>query len=272
MAASKTRPPGSPRLRNPWTEEHIAHAADRNLSPRQVAELTGHSLKSVHSMRTKLNRGWQPGRRGWTDDEDDILRNAPHMTAQQIGEHVGRTASAVTQRRAYLGLSTGLANPWDATPWAVARRTLLARTCPACGLLLGAEWFGRVSQGSKRTHGYWWTECKRCRQGKSNRKHANRRRRPDTAVERRKAKEHRARMQALTMPYATRSGQPWTERDYKVLGDPHLTLVEKALELGRTYDSVIGRAYQMGFKSKVGLGDVRRGVWRILFPGADQAA
>jgi hypothetical protein len=141
-------------------------------------------------------------------------------------------------------------------------------------LLLGAEWFGRISyRVNNGAGGRWESHCSRCRQNRPSqreRKYNERQRRANS----RRSIDATKRLQALTIPQATRGGYEWTEHDMDVLADPDRTLLEKALTLKRTYIAVRGQAYTRGFKSKVGLGDVSHGVWRILFdtPNEGEAA
>lgn len=53
------------------------------------------------------------------------------------------------------------------------------------------------------------------------------------------------RHRAITSRYATRTGEPWTtEEDRYLLTDPG-TLMDKALQLSRTYDAVKNRAKRL---------------------------
>lgn len=252
-----------------WTDNDLAYAADTTLTAPDVAHITGHSVGSVRVMRHKLRQGWQPGRAMWSEDEDEFLRNAPNMTAEQIARQLGRSREAVTLRRHKIGCAPGTSQ--HAKPWVVDDRRLLAKTCPECGLLLGAEWFGRISFRVNNGAGErWGTYCSQCRQQKPAQKNRTYSKRQKKANSRRAVATHQ-RLQALTVPQATRGGQEWTERDFDVLADPNRTLLEKALTLKRTYIAVSRQAYTRGFKSKVGLGDVSLGVWRILFPNATKS-
>lgn len=92
---------------------------------------------------------------------------------------------------------------------------LLAKTCPKCGDLLDAECFRRYA-------GHWMTNCKVC----------------DDQRHRKRVDHHRsefnARCQAATLP-APNHRAPWSYDDHQVLANPHLTVLEKAVQLGRTF-------------------------------------
>lgn len=76
------------------------------------------------------------------------------------------------------------------------------------------------------------------------------------------------RLQALTLACASRHRQPWMESDFKVLANPDMTILQKALTLGRSYMAAQSACSANGFKSHVGLGDPERDQWIIDNPNA----
>jgi hypothetical protein len=149
-------------------------------------------------------------------------------------------------------------------PNAVGERTLLARTCPDCGLLLDASWFGRTQWTTPR-RGYmrtpvWRAKCTKCRQ-----RQAGPRTNQSRSAEDRDA--YREHMQALTRARATRDGFPYTESDYVILANPNLTNLAKAYTLRRTYVAIVTAVRRGGWVSRVeGRRDVAEGQWLIDFP------
>lgn len=111
----------------------------------------------------------------------------------------------------------------------------------------------------------WQTNCRACRS-------AENAPRLD-ALPRTSAARRMAQLQALTLDQATSNRDPWTLRDYEVLSDPGMTLLEKALRLRRTYATAKTRATRMGYTSKhswrIDPADMRR--WTITAPNADDA-
>ena len=65
-------------------------------------------------------------------------------------------------------------------------------------------------------------------------------------------------------------GQPYTDEDHKVLSDQDLTLLQKALRLGRSYAAVRSMCMRSGYRSHVGLGDPERDQWKIDNPNAKE--
>ena len=123
-------------------------------------------------------------------------------------------------------MSSAHRNPFYITQRAV----LLAKTCPKCGLLLGAEWFHRYE-------GHYRSWCRQCE--------ADKRSVPKTVPR----SDFHLRCQEASLP-APRNRQPWTESDYKVLADPSKTVLEKALQLQRSYYATNNRAHAMRYPSK----------------------
>jgi len=75
---------------------------------------------------------------------------------------------------------------------------------------------------------------------------------------------------ALTKRTATRTGEPYLEEDFLILEDPHMSLLDKALKLGRTYMAVAGMCSRNGYQSSASktFGSRADAVWRIDNPNA----
>ena len=145
-------------------------------------------------------------------------------------------------------------------------RTLIARTCTKCGLLLDARWFGRRREAGRRGT---MTRCKKCQRSS---------RRVETSRAYREANRGRwavssaesmRRFQDATRPTAINNRKEWTSRDLETLADPDLSLYEKALLLGRTYSAVTARAHLIGARSRTALGDPTRQEWVIRLATQD---
>jgi hypothetical protein len=195
----------------------------------------------------------------WRTLEDDFLLANPSMTAKDAGSYLGRTSIAVDKRRRWLVKDQESKVRFGASPLKMGARPLLAKTCPSCGLLLQAKWFGKNSKK-------WSRDCTRCisKAKKGTRKYNNS---PEYKA---KIREAKRKYQELTLPGASRKGQPWTESDMAILGDPDLTIFRKALTLHRTHEATRRACQVNGFKSFVGLGDPDRDQWMIDNPNADR--
>lgn len=191
----------------------------------------------------------------WTSDEDKFVLNTRNLTTQEVARQLGRTTSAVTHRRAMLGRRVGMtfaAGPKG--PHIIGRRRLLAKTCGTCGLLLAADRFG-LCQGT------WRSRCVHCRA-------ATQAPQPSRGPSSEQARANTQRLQAMSLPNASRHRQPYTDSDHEVLADPDLTCLEKALRTKRTYMAAISQCSKFGYHSRVGKGDPIKGQWVIDNPNA----
>jgi hypothetical protein len=211
----------------------------------------------------------------WTMEEDEFILATQHLSARQVAVQIERTYDAVTSRRKVLAREHGVNFGSDGTkkdPYHIGARPLIAKTCTKCGLLLASEWFAFMpARGGVPAH--WRISCKKCvsasgyasvKKGTNNYKGSDR--------YKQKTAQSRKRLQDLTTSRATRSGQDWIEADYKVLQDPDLTLLEKALKLGRSYNAVAIMCSRQNYKSHVGLGSAEKDQWYIDNPNAKEYA
>lgn len=254
-----SRRAGVPKPR--WTDADLGFMQDHADWPHaRVAQALGRSVQSVKHKRMSLARGEVVKSEPWTEMELEILVEfGSWATADQLAEKLpGRSVDAIYHRRQQLGI----ASPGGGMklPQVIGARPLLAKTCTMCGRLLQAEWFS-----FKRTVRQWNPSCRIC---ESNRGTAYKVGRDQRGVV--KSDKSAARLQALTIPRATRRGMEWTEKEHKVLSDPDLTLLQKALLLNRTYIAVKNVCSTSGYKSHVGLGEPTD-LWRIFNPN-DAAA
>lgn len=244
--------------RRPWTDEEIGFLQDHaDWTARRLAEETGRSIRAIESTRTRLRRGWAGRLQNlpWSEDEDHALIEAGHWkTAEALAEDlVGRTPEAIAKRRLQLGLVTAR----GLRPSDIAARPLVAKTCLECGQLLAGTWF----TFNKKT-GIWSATCRHCHSARSSDRSRSNRDRSN-----RYSRDSFARANRLTAERATRRGEPYAEADYKVLADPLLTDLQKALRLQRTLAGVTCARKRAGLKSKPdGLGDPERDVWVIDNP------
>lgn len=235
-----------------WTEDELAFVLD---NPRMTAAEIGHHLgRGVYAVRAKrrqLERGDAPKYEGWTESEDEYILSNPHLTMRQLAAQLGRTPAATQMRRSIVGRRHGVNFQTSKRPGHIGERLLLAKTCPKCGLFLGARWYGRDTD---RT---WRSYCVRCRPQQVDRYKGQSTRPEQTAFYK--------RVQEFTRERATNNGQPWTEKDHEVLKDPDLPLITKALQLGRTYAATASQCSQNNYVSLVGLGPAERAQWLIYF-------
>lgn len=247
-----------------WTDQELGVIADLSMTAAQTAGvLLTRSAVAIREMRRRVAAGWVMPTDTWSEIEDDLLRASPHLTNEQIGQRLGRTATAVGMRRGVIGSRRGRAN---VNPWTVGSRRLLARTCPECGLFLDGRWFERG--GPPR----WTTVCARCKSRRSAAIADPEKVKRGAKMRAASARAIHARLQAATLPYAVNNRKEYTEADYQVLADPELTAFEKAIRLGRTYSAVCQMVHTAGYRSKVGRGDPLKGQWFIHFQRTQEAA
>lgn len=255
-----------------WTDDEIGFLLDRADQPaRVIAEELGRGVSGVRVMRRKVLSGHVP-MNAWTESEDEFILSNRDMTHEQVAKHLGRAEHATHRRRSTLAKRLGVSFRGGKSPHHVGRRTLLAKTCPKCGLLLTAKWFSRRGDQSGALRG----DCIRCevQQGGQPeiRKAAAERSKSATA---RRSEQNFQKLQAITREKAHHHGQPWVEADHAILDDPESTILSKALRLGRTYSAVANQCHANGYRSLVGLGDPIKGQWVIDNPNAptpDQSA
>jgi hypothetical protein len=78
-------------------------------------------------------------------------------------------------------------------------------------------------------------------------------------------------MAALTAESATRTGYPYLEADFEVLADPAITVLGKALRLGRTYSAVLQATSSRGYESLSNrIGQRSAAAWSIDNPNVDR--
>ncbi|MEV5819373.1 hypothetical protein AB0L22_09370 [Micromonospora haikouensis] len=112
----------------------------------------------------------------------------------------------------------------DLLPWSVGRRTLLAKTCPACGELLPASRFQRQARG------FYATNCGRC-----TRREWLAGQEQDARTEVVRGVNAWTKRQNDTMRAdARRHGSEWTGPELEVVARTDLTAVQVASMLGRT--------------------------------------
>ena len=248
---------------NYWTDDDLGLLLDESIPIEERATRLGRTVTACQQKRWSVNAG----RSGlaqfpWTSEELDVLRATLHMRAKDVMPLLpGRTSiQGVVKERRLLAEREDLIALTDANdPNRIGLRRLVAKTCLHCGVLMDASWFRRNQKA-----GCWTSKCTACRRGK----------RSDSEVAANRARVKRnkqliqrsmARFQELTTP-AENSGKDWTTTDHDVLGDPDLTLLEKALQLKRSYKATAVAASRSGYTSRVGLGDKNNGVWNIEFP------
>jgi hypothetical protein len=212
-----------------------------------VADMLGRSRKSVNNMRAMVRRGDpRKGKRYWTEDEIERMRDLPERVSQSelLELFPGRSLSSIKAKRSEV----------STTPYQIQRggRTLVARTCTACGLLRPAEWFGKTSRGAPSAR------CRECGVVLN-------RERPDK-------NEWRVRMQDASMQHASRGGEDLTDRDHRVLSDPELSDFAKAIKLNRTYVAVTTARRKFGYTSaRPNLAELNVGEWLVLRGDTDES-
>lgn len=254
------------------TDEEMGYIAETMDQPRAaVAEALNRTANQVTKMRRAVRLGERRKKEPWTPDEDRIILEAVSAdgrilpTAGQMKNRLpGRTAVAIKRRRQALDVLMPH-HFQEANPYAVAHRPLLAKTCPKCGLLLPAGWFGFSTKNRR-----WQADCRKCSAARLTKQRQGWQE-PEKAIQREKSRAYYDAAQKMTKDRASRNGYPYTEADHKVLSSGEITRLGKALLLGRTFASVCQQTAIHGYKSHVGLGDPERDRWVIENPNEARA-
>jgi hypothetical protein len=254
--------------RKAWTDEDIGYVMETLAQPvKDVARHLDRSVASISSTRSKLKAGWTgPEFSPWTAPEDAVIASMRYATAAEIAAKLpGRSEAAVNIRRSKIragGLSRNKKNPH-----APGARTVVARTCRSCGLLLPSEWFSRkvtTRQGVSTN-----SDCRKCL-SLSNQERVKRNGyvRPDRGDSR---DIYRHRAQELTSSVAENNHQDYTEADHEILADPTITSLTKALRLKRTYLATLAACQKFGYVSLTHqLASPEDYQWLIDNPNADR--
>lgn len=237
-----------------WTDEELGHLQDlSHLNAAQVARVLGRTRKQVLHMRQRIRLGWERQLEPVSDADLDFVAAYPHFTAEQIARHLGRTTASINGMRRKLrdrGYDVG-ADSSKKNPWHVGNRTLVARTCARCGLLLDASWF--CKRGTRRI-GHLSQHCRKCSAAATangNKRH-------------RYSQKFADRLQAITLETAVNNRKEWTTAEMAVVADPDRTTFEKAVTLGRTYYGVASRSAALDLRSrKEPVGDPTEAQWFI---------
>jgi hypothetical protein len=249
-----------------WTDEELGFLQDHEDWPAsRLASMLGRGVDAVKHQRRRLSKGTVRRKEPWTQDEDETVLMTANLKASEVADLLpGRSKLAVDERRAFLAKATpGLSFAGRKNPHEIGVRPLVAKTCKGCGLLLDASWFG-----FHRNARMWRAKCLRCRPKEAGDTARARAERSKSDRRASVARSHR-KLQALSIQHATRSGEPYVEADHKVLSDPSLTRIEKALLLGRTYAAVSQQLHIHGYVSAVGRGDPEEVRWLIDAPNAE---
>lgn len=239
---SKQRPEPISRIIHGWTDEELGVIADTLDRPAtEVASRLGRSGQSIYHARRRLRDGRPKTKHQWSDEEDQYIQDKQgRVSAAEIAEGLpGRTEFSVRHRIRALGLRQGYAQA--RSPFFIAHRPLLAKSCTKCGLILPADWF-KFAANEKR----WSSWCRRCH-GAARTTHKQTE--GGAARNRKHARAYQAKAQAITLATATRKNYEYTEADHTVLSDESMTNLGKALKLGRTYNAVCSAVSLKGYSS-----------------------
>jgi hypothetical protein len=223
----------------------------------EVADMLGFSVSQVKVARHRIRSGWFPVKFGWTEDEDYIIASLPLATAREIAAMLpGRGWQAVKKRRSEIGALRGLPkHAFRADPMAPAGRTLVAKTCSSCGELRPGTAF-RWRSPSKT----WDSHCVYCGSDRVKSYRAK------TGWS---SSSGGARRQRVSLATAQRKGQEYTAADMAVLGNPTLTVLQKAVRTQHTYYGTSSAVARFGFTSALpALGDPEVDRWFIDNPNA----
>lgn len=193
--------PGRQRVRQQWSDADLAVALDRSLTMSEAARQLGRTVGAVRSARALYSHGRtgeSDRRRRWTDDDIEVLLDASPSTAE-VAQRLNRSVGTVYYARRRYGRDA----PAD------AHGTLLAWRFHGCACEPCQE-FGR--QFRERTI--------------------------DPREDAARSRAFSQRMQEVTRPTAARHGARWTAEEIDVVCDPHIRVLDAALQLGRTAKAV----------------------------------
>lgn len=205
------------------------------------------------------------GGRPWTEDELSVAVDHS-LSMKEAASRIGRTwiaVQSVRQKASNGTLNMGGPTGDYANPWVVGTRgILLARTCLSCGYFLDSSCFRWVpSQKRRSTPRRYYRDsiCKWCRS--------------KAAVESGSGKHRsggKSKQAQVYISDTSRARSPWTDEDFSIASNPSTTILQKAIELKRTYSAVSTACSRMGYRSldPNSLGDKSDGQWQIKFPDA----
>lgn len=237
-----------------WTDDELGRLEDMaDLTASEVAAALGRTRKQVLHKRQALRRGVERRKEPISQADLDFVADYAHFTTEEIARHLGRSKASVAGIRTKLRRDGVIGKtPTVKSPWHCADRTLVARSCSECGLLLDQSWFYPIG---KAKPGYRQPHCRKCQ---SNR---NRRRGAKAAAS---ARSFALKLQAATLETATSYGKEWTGADIAVLEDKTKTVFEKAVTLGRTYFATASQLSNRGLRDpKPEVGDPTEAQWFI---------
>lgn len=244
-----------------WDDEEIGLLQDTMDRPSsEVAMSLGRSPGSVKAMRAKIRNGYigATERAPWSPEQDAIACD-PQLSATEAAAKLGRPVGSINARRSKLGASVG--SKYRNDPTCIKDRTLIAKSCAKCGLLLPASYYRR-----RAGDGRWTSHCRFCTSDHHSHWHANR---GKDETDKWDGVYYKAAQRA-TSAVATRNAEPYTERDEAILSDGALTNLQKALRLGRTYAGIASACRDRGYRSSRWLGEPSLEQWRIDNPNADR--
>lgn len=243
-----------------YTDHEMALIADRSLKLREVADQVGISISAVSAIRKKIDAGTLK-LSDWLDSEIDfVIENINRMTTQKLADFLGRTHSEVHTEIGRLRRN-GLVAPKSKismNPNTVAGRPLIAKTCPKCGHLRGAEWFNKSHTRSAGSRPTYQPNCRQCETSRSK-----------ETMREKKHREHHgkyvAKLQSYTLERAEKNGQEWTSADLEILSSTDKTTFQKALELKRTYLATSAALHRNGLTSKPDFEGMKNGEWKLFW-------
>jgi hypothetical protein len=231
-----------------WTDEDDALLVEMydGYSLKEIGARLARTPSSVRSRARRLRtQGFsvphqRPVRRFSDADDAAIVELYKSCTPAQVARYLERSTDSIIGRAGMLrkkGILTIKQKPGKTSGnsfWLPSGAILLAKTCPKCGDLRGAELFTR------RSCGYYQSECRICKRGS------------DLDSYHQKGMRHGAnyKAQKITLERATHQGQPYTSRDIDVISDPDTSPLKAALDLGRTYFGILAARQRMGISPK----------------------
>ena len=246
-----------------WTDAEYGRVQETMERPAEVVAVElGKSRAAIYAARKRIRSGWTRKKAVlWTPEEDAVIRSGQYLTAAELAKRLpGRSKYSVDHRRVAIGAPCIPAS--QKNPFNPGKRALIARTCRKCGLLLPARWFGIYKSTPK-------SDCRKCDAREAvaySKLRYEKKPRPKQTHERKYARM----AQALSLETATRWRQEYTEADHRVLADPSLTNLAKALLLKRSYSAAATQVTRNGYSSFSGIGDPTRDMWSIDNPNASR--
>lgn len=178
----------------------------------------------------------------WTKEEVSIALREDISTADKM-KLLGVSAKAISRVRSRVNKGDVIGD----VRFNAIGRTVLAKTCVRCGLLMDGKSF---YEGKRNGLTYLVPYCRWCHD-----KHGKRLDQVDS---------RHVKNQEISCLTADRKGYPYLQSDHDIASDMSMTVMQKAIAARRTYEGMRTFLFKYGYSHQI-LGDKTESQWRIEF-------